>query len=119
MENKDQYITGKGLFGGPGGTYGRYGKAITSSLSSQFSGAERVEEKQRRRFNRKRETGFVGNGYWYGNYPNMVGTRGNPPLERERKSTKTTIKKNGKSVAAVDGMGVGGTGAGYIGGLGS
>ena len=119
MENKDQYITGKGLFGGPGGTYGRYGKAITSSLSSQFSGAEKVEEKQRRRFNRKRETGFVGNGYWYGNYPNMVCARGNPPLERERKSTKKTIKKNGKSAAAVDGMGVGGTSAGYIGGLGS
>jgi hypothetical protein len=119
MENKDQYITGKGLFGGPGGTYGRYGKAITSSLSSQFSGAEKVEEKQRRRFNRKRETGFVGNGYWYARYPNMVGTMGNPPLERERKSTKKVTKGKGKSAAAVDGMGVGGTGAGYVGGLGS
>ena len=119
MENKDQYITGKGLFGGPGGTYGRYGKAITSSLSSQFSCAEKVEEKQRRRFNRKRETGFVGNGYSYARYPNMVGAMGNPAPETQRKSKKKTTKGANKPAAAADGMGVGGTGAGYIGGLGS
>jgi hypothetical protein len=119
MENKDQYIIGKGLFGGPGGTYGRYGKAITSSLSSQFSGSEKVEEKQRRRFNRKRESGFVGNGYWYGNYPNMVGARGNPAPETKIKSKKKTTKGANKPATAADGMGFGGTGAGYIGGLGS
>jgi hypothetical protein len=118
MENSDSYITGKGMFGGPGGTYGRYGKAVTSNLSSQFTGAEDVEEKQRRRFKRKRESGFVGNGYWYGGYPYMVGTMGNPAPETE-KDHDQPMSGGSDTAAAADGMGVGGTGAGFVGGLGS
>lgn len=48
-----------------------------SNLSHQFDEQMRaVEDQQRRRYARKRESGFVGNGYWYWNYPNMVGTIG-------------------------------------------
>lgn len=118
MANNDEYITGKGIFGGPGGTYGRYGKAVTSNLSSQFVGAEDVEEKQRRRFKRKHESGFVGNGYWYGGYPYRIGTMGNPSPETD-KDHDQPMSGGSDTAAAADGMGSGGTAAGFVGGLGS
>ena len=70
---EDRYETGKGLFGGPGGTYGRYsvGSRVTAegknlrNLSTQFGKSEKTEEKQRRRFNRRREPGYTGEGYWF------------------------------------------------------
>ena len=81
---EDRYETGKGLFGGPGGTYGRYsvGSRVTAqgkslrNLSTQFDSAEDIEEQQRRRFGRRRESGYSGAGFWFLNYPYMVGSSG-------------------------------------------
>ena len=42
----------------------------------QFDAATDVEEQQRRRFKRKHESGYVGNGYHFFNYPYMVGALG-------------------------------------------
>lgn len=49
-----------------------------SNLSHQFEGQQAAwEEVQRRRYARsKGVSGFVGNGYWFFNYPNMVGAIG-------------------------------------------
>jgi hypothetical protein len=116
MENSDSYITGKGIFGGPGGTYGRYGKAVTSNLSTQFANAENVEEMQRRRFKRRREPGYSGAGFWFANYPYMTGAMGNPAPETE-KDHDQPMSGASDTAAAADGMGVGGTAAGFVGGL--
>lgn len=64
---------GKGMMGGPGGTYGKYNIGVNSNLSSQFMRAENVEETQRRRFGRRREDGYSGAGFWFANYPTMIG----------------------------------------------
>lgn len=73
---------GKGMYGGPTGTYGKY--VVGGVLSSQFTDAPNTEEIQRRRFNRKHESGFVGNGYAFFNYPYMIGAvgAGTPPDTR-------------------------------------
>jgi hypothetical protein len=75
--------TGKGMYGGPTGTYGKY--VVGGVLSSQFTDAPNTEEIQRRRFNRKREPGFTGAGYAFFNYPYMIGSvaAGTPPDTRE------------------------------------
>jgi hypothetical protein len=120
MAKNDKYVTGKGMMGGPGGTYGRYSVSQNASnLSRQFEGASNVEERQRSRFNRKHESGFVGNGFWFGMYPNMVGalTSGTNVMPEREKDQDQPM--NGASASATDGMGVGGTGAGFVGGLGS
>jgi hypothetical protein len=120
MAGNDKYVTGKGMMGGPGGTYGRFGVSQNANtLSRQFQGSEKVEERQRRRFKRKHESGFVGNGYWFGMYPNMVGTITSGTNVMPNRDQKKKQLKRGKSASATDGMGVGGTAAGYIGGLGS
>lgn len=74
---------GKGMYGGPKGTYGKYVEG--GILSGQFNSAADTEEVQRRRFSRKHETGFVGNGYSFFNYPYMIGSvgAGTPPDTRE------------------------------------
>jgi hypothetical protein len=51
-----------------------------SNLSRQKFDKERWEEIQQRRFGRRRESGYSGGGYWYWNYPNMVGTLGSGQL---------------------------------------
>ena len=123
-----RYETGKGLFGGPGGTYGRYsvGSRVTAegknlrNLSTQFSRAEEIEAKQRRRFGRKSEPGYTGEGYWFQNYPNRVGTltAGTDPHATGRKLEQPK-KRRTKPAEATNGAGNGGTAAGYIGGLGT
>lgn len=93
-----------------------------SNLSRQFDGADNVEEKQRRRFKRKHESGFVGNGYWFWNYPNMVGTIGAGSLittEQEHQQLQQEQDHSGETAATSDGSGMGGTAAGFVGGLGS
>lgn len=45
-----------------------------SNLSRQKFNQERWEEIQDRRFARRRESGYSGAGYWFWNYPNMIGT---------------------------------------------
>ena len=123
-----RYETGKGLFGGPGGTYGRYsvGSRVTAegknlrNLSTQFGKSEKTEEKQRRRFNRRREPGYTGEGYWFQGYPNRVGTltAGTDPHATGRKLEQPK-KRGTKSAEATNGAGNGGTAAGFIGGLGT
>ena len=41
-----------------------------------FKNAANVEEMQMRRFRRKHESGYVGNGFWFANYPYMIGATG-------------------------------------------
>lgn len=41
-------------------------------ISSQFNDVQAYEDTQRRRFARRHEPGFSGQGYNYGNYPYMV-----------------------------------------------
>lgn len=78
---------GKGMYGGPTGTYGKY--VVGGVLSSQFTDAPNTEEIQRRRFKRKHESGFVGNGYAFFNYPYMIGSvqAGTPPDTRQDNGT--------------------------------
>jgi hypothetical protein len=112
---------GDGYFGSPKGTFGKYmtGPA-TSPLSTQFSAKPKlnVEEQQRRRYNRKRETGYVGNGYT-GGYPYAVGALSSNPVQNPDTNSKRLAKTSGKAASAKNGTGSGGTAAGYIGGLGT
>ena len=113
---------GDGYFGSPRGTFGKYltGPA-TSPLSLQFSSSAsaKYEELQRRRFKRKHESGFVGNGYWYAGYPNMVGTMSSNPVQDPNTMYDQPANGEANVASSTDGMGVGGTAAGYVGGLGS
>jgi hypothetical protein len=125
---EDRYETGKGLFGGPGGTYGRYsvGSRVTAqgkslrNLSTQFDSAEDIEEQQRRRFGRRRESGYSGAGFWFLNYPYMVGSSGSGTGAPEiNKDHDQPMSGASDTASATDGMGSGGTAAGFVGGLGS
>lgn len=110
---------GDGYFGSPRGTFGKYltGPA-TTPLSTQFATATNVEEQQRRRYKRKHESGFVGNGYTWG-YPYVVGTlMANPPQDGLPDHDQP-MSPAGQTAATTDGMSFGGTAAGYVGGLGS
>jgi len=120
MAGSDFYRTGKGIFGGRYGSYGRYGVGQTASnLSAQFDNAENVEETQRRRFKRKRESGYVGNGYWFGNYPYMIGAMGSANPDENIKDQDQPMSDSGQSASDTNGSGSGGTAAGFVGGLGS
>ena len=130
---------GKGLFGGPGGTYGKYNVGVNSNLSSQFQGAPSVEDQKLRRFKRKHESGYVGTGFWFANYPYIYGTmgtggyetatheRGETPEQETAKqhndetmgSATNGITTTGTAGATSDGSGMGGTATGVTGGLGS
>jgi len=125
---EDRYETGKGIFGGPGGTYGRYsvGDRVTAqgknlrNLSTQFGNAKDIEEQQRRRFGRRHESGYSGAGFWFWNYPNMIGSvgAGTDPHETG-KDQDQPMSGSSDAASATDGMGSGGTAAGFVGGLGS
>jgi hypothetical protein len=125
---EDRYETGKGLFGGPGGTYGRYsvGSRVTAegkslrNLSTQFDTAENIEEQQRRRFGRRHESGYSGAGFWFFNYPNMVNSigAGTDPHETG-KDIDQPMSGSSDAASATSGAGNGGTAAGFVGGLGS
>jgi hypothetical protein len=98
-----------------------------SNLSHQFDSAENIEEIQRRRFQRRREYGFVGNGYHFFNYPYMIGAVGagsvtqtqseqneNPVQEQN----ETPQQEAGETANAGTGMGEGGTAAAATGAAG-
>lgn len=122
MAGSDYYRTGKGIFGGRYGSYGRYGVGQTASnLSAQFDNAENIEETQRRRFGRKRESGYSGAGFWFANYPNMIGamSAGTDPREGNVKDKEQPISESDQTASTSNGSGGGGTAAGYVGGLGS
>jgi hypothetical protein len=124
---EDRYETGKGLFGGPGGTYGRYsvGSRVTEqgkslrNLSTQFDSAANIEEQQRRRFGRRRESGYSGAGSWFLNYPYMLGTLGSGTGSYDTRDQNQPVSNGSDTASATDGAGNGGTAAGFVGGLGS
>ena len=100
--------------------------------SAQFDEAFDIEAQQRRRFKRKHESGYVGNGYWYSNYPYMYGAmgtggkdetaqheKGETPEQEAAEQHGNLSENMGESASATDGSSFGGTAAGYVGGLGS
>lgn len=110
---------GDGYFGSPKGTFGKYVTGPTTSpLSTQFSAATNVEEQQRRRYKRKHESGFVGNGYTWG-YPYMVGTLAANPVQDPNTDHDQPMSSAADAASTTDGSGMGGTAAGFVGGLGS
>jgi len=110
---------GDGYFGSPKGTFGKYltGPA-TTPLSTQFATSTNIEEQQRRRYKRRHESGFVGNGYTWG-YPYVVGTLGANAYQDPDANRGESVGSGTEVASATDGMGVGGTAAGFVGGLGS
>lgn len=116
MENKDSYVTGQGMFGGVKGSYGRYSvsRNVSNLSPAQFNTASDIEEQQMRRYRRKHEPGYTGAGFWFWNYPNMVGAIGagsmlpvadNPAAHQD--NTDTT----GQTANVGSGLGEGGTAA--------
>lgn len=103
------YETGKGMFGGIKGSYGRYSVGPrVGSISSQFKDVDKYEDQQRRRVRRKKESGYTGEGFWYSAYPNMVGamSSGTDLIPRPEKKK---LSKSKRTASASDTMGVGGT----------
>jgi len=122
-----QYEVGKGMMGGPGGTYGRYsvgprviaeGKGMRN-LSTQFGNAADIEEQQRRRFKRRREPNYSGSGFWFANYPYMIGALGAGTNNNPDPNTDQNQPMSDGAASATNGDGMGGTGAGFVGGLGT
>lgn len=92
-----------------------------SNLSHQFDDQKyAVEIQQRRRYARKRESGFVGNGFWYWNYPNMVGTIGaGTIIQTQPNDNNNDLGQNtGQTASDATGMGEGGTAASATGAAG-
>lgn len=100
---------GKGMMGGPGGTYGKYNVGVNSNLSSQFIRTEYAEEEQRKRFDRKREPGFSGSGFWFANYPYMVGALG-AGTDQRLVDTNNRHEMSDDASAASDTSGMGSAG---------
>jgi len=93
-----------------------------SNLSHQFDGAyEAYEDMQRRKYARKHESGFVGNGFWFANYPGMVGAIGAGTIpqtqsEQYENPVQELGENMGQTANAGTGMGEGGTATGAAGG---
>lgn len=104
------YRVGVGMMGGVKGTYGRYsiGPRV-NGLASQFNMMPNVEAQQMRRFGRKKESGYTGAGYWYGNYPNMIGAMGSGDVRSEVPNPPKKMSNSKKTATAADTMGIGGT----------
>lgn len=106
MDNRDRYVTGKGMMGGIKGSYGRYSVGPrVHSLSSQFNNyMDSVEEQKRRRFGRKREPGYTGAGFWFGLYPNMVGAMGSGTGVSNQEQPQQT-NSSGETASVTDSVG--------------
>lgn len=113
---EDRYVTGQGMFGGVKGSYGRYSVSgdVYSLSPAQFNTMSDIERQQRRRYKRKKEPNYSGAGYWFWNYPNMVGAIGsgsmlpvadNPAAQQDRGDTTGLMANPGS------GLGQGGTAA--------
>jgi len=94
-----------------------------SNLSHQFDGAiEAYEDMQRRRYARKKGvTGFIGNGYWFGSYPYMMGAYGAGTItqtqsEHYQNPVQDLGQNTGDTAGDATGMGEGGTAVGDGGG---
>lgn len=123
MENRGRYVTGQGMFGGVKGSYGRYsvGPDVRNLSRAQFNTMSDIEEQQLRRYGRTHTPGYSGIGFWYFNYPNMVGAigagsmlpvRDNPAAQQEGRNTE------GQTANAGSGLGEGGTAASATGAAG-
>ena len=110
MEN-NRYVQGQGMYGGIKGTYGRYSVGPrVNNLAAQFNDQmSMVEEGQRRRFKRKRESGYSGAGFWYALYPNMVGAMGSGAVTNEIPNPPKKMSKSKRTTSSIDTMGIGGT----------
>lgn len=78
-----------------------------SNLSRQFEGQRQAwEDLQRRRYARKRESGFTGSGFWFWNYPNMIGTLGSGTITQTQSGEdKKDLSQNlGQGAENLDGM---------------
>ena len=78
-----------------------------SNLSRQFEGKRQaLEDIQRRRYARKHESGFTGSGFWYWNYPNMVGSlTAGTLLQSQSGEDKKDLSQNiGVGAEGLDGM---------------
>lgn len=75
-----------------------------SNLSRQFDNKRlEWEVAQRRRYARKKESGFSGAGFWYWNYPNMVGAIGAGNIIQSQ--TNADLGQNlGRGAENLDGM---------------
>jgi hypothetical protein len=104
------YRVGVGMMGGRTGTYGRYsiGPRV-NGRAPQFNKSPNVEEQQMRRFGRKKESGYTGEGYWYSNYPNMIGAMGSGAVTNEIPNPPKKMSKSKKTANTADTMGIGGT----------
>ena len=96
-----------------------------SNLSHQFDGmAEAYEDQQRRRYARKKGvSGFIGNGYWFGSYPNMMGAYGAGSIMQTQSSqyenpVQELGENTGQTAGDSTGMGEGGTAASATGAAG-
>ena len=116
MDNR--YVLGQGMFGGVKGSYGRYSVGPrVNSLSTQFNDyMDTVEESKRRRFKRKRESGYSGAGFWFGLYPNMVAGMGSGTGVMNPDQVPADAG-SGQTAATTDGMGMGGTSFNGAGGV--
>jgi hypothetical protein len=96
-----------------------------SNLSHQFDGQQEAwEDIQRRRYARKKGvSGFIGNGYWLFNYPNMIGGIGSGTiLQTHSEQYENPVQELGENMGhgaenaegmagTSTGMGEGGTAA--------
>lgn len=109
-------------------------ETLVSNLSHQFDGAEQAyEDAQRRRYARKHESGFVGNGFLSGIYPGVVGGFGTGTItQTQSEQYENPIQELGENTGAIGsngeetnetantntGMGDGGTAASATGAAG-
>ena len=110
----DEYVTGQGMFGGVKGSYGRYGvsRNVSNLSPAQFNAIDDVEAKQIQRYRRRYEPGYSGAGFWYFNYPNMVGAIGaGSLLPINYENQKDDSKDSDYAANPGTGMGEGGTAA--------
>lgn len=117
---EDRYVTGRGMMGGPKATVGKYnvGPAVTNLSRGQFNTMEDIELAQERRLRRKRESGVTGRGSWYDNYPWFTGTMGTGSAALIPVDQSQPTSDSGQTASDATGN-MGGTAAGFVGGLGS
>lgn len=122
----DEYVTGQGMFGGVKGSYGRYAvsRNVSNLSPAQFDSIPGVEEQQMRRYKRRYEPGYSGTGFWFWNYPNMVGAIGAGsmlPIANDQSNyavEQPHSRTPGYTANPGSGMGLGGTAASATGAAG-
>jgi hypothetical protein len=99
------------MMGGIKGSYGRYSVGPrVNNLAAQFNDyMDTVEESKRRRFKRKRESGYTGAGFWFSQYPNMIGAMGSGAYTVGQPQQPHELSDSDRTASAGDTMGMGGT----------